>query len=111
MHGMAIDQPMTFLSDRKKSNDDMRRLSKMIYHLRLENYSNLGFMPAMIIQWLKLGGYVKNNKLTAKGRLLSHEMSKAAMEALPLPIQDPTSVLNLNAYEDYCQNLQNEAVS
>ena len=101
LHGMANNHPMTFLSERKKSNDNMRRLSKMIYHLQLENDQDLGFMPAMIIQWLKLGGYVKHNQLTAKGRLLSHEMSKAAMEALPLPIQDPTSVLNYHEYEAY----------
>lgn len=61
LHGMETDQLKVFASERKKSNDDMRRLSKMIYHLQLENFSDQEFMPALIIHWLKLGGYVKHN--------------------------------------------------
>ena len=109
LHGMQTGRRMVFASERMKPNEDMRRLSKMIYHLRIEDCARMGWMPSMMLHAMRIGGYVQQGRLTKKGCLLSHEMSKAAMEALPFPIQDPSSIDNLQDYQAYCRNPSSEA--
>lgn len=56
-------------------------------------------------QWMYIGG---GKDLTAKGKMLAHEISRAGMEALPFPIQYPASVDNLPDFQFYCQKQPNE---
>lgn len=96
---------MAFVSRRESSNEDMRRISRMIYHLQLNDTCRLGLLPRFALTTIAMAGYSRGGTLTAKGRLLSHEISRAGMEALPFPIQDPSSVDNLRDYTDYCQSI------
>jgi len=103
MRSVLAGQRMAFVGMRRRSNEDMRRVSKMIYRLRLDETQGLGLAPRLGLLALAAAGYSRSGVLTAKGRLLSHEISRAGMEALPFPIQYPASVENLLAYEVYCE--------
>jgi coproporphyrinogen III oxidase-like Fe-S oxidoreductase len=103
VRSMRNGKRMAFVSQRKASNEDMRRISKMIYRLRLDDLRGLGLMPRIVLTALAMAGYSHGGALTAKGRLLSHEISRAGMEALPFPIQYPASIDNLPEYQEFCR--------
>ncbi len=103
LRAMQSSQRKAFVSLREGSNEDMRRISKMIYRMRLDDRSGLGLMPRLALGSLALAGYCRGQELTAKGRMLAHEISRAGMEALPFAIQYQDSVDNLAEYQAYCQ--------
>lgn len=101
LHSIQVGERMAFVGLRRPANEDMRRISRMIYHLRIDDTRGMGLMPRSILTALALTGYSRDGVLTIKGRLLSHEISRACMEALPFPIQYPASVDNLSDYLSY----------
>jgi coproporphyrinogen III oxidase-like Fe-S oxidoreductase len=103
LRSIQAGKRMAFVSQRERSNEDMRRMSKMIYRLRLDDTRGLSLMPRFALAVLAMTGYSRGDTLTAKGRLLSHEISRAVMESLPFPIQYPASVLNRSDYQTFCQ--------
>lgn len=100
---MQRGKRLAYISQREGSNEDMRRLSKMIYNMRLDEVSDLKLMPRFALGMLALAGYSHGKDLTARGRMLAHEISRAGMEALPFAIQYPASVDNLSDYQAFCQ--------
>lgn len=103
VRSMQSGKRMAFVSLREGSNEDMRRISKMIYRMRLDDRTDLGRMPRFALTMLAATGYSRGEELTAKGRILAHEISRAGMEALPFAIQSPESVDNLADYLAYVQ--------
>lgn len=103
LRSVQTGERMAFVSQRERSNEDMRRISKMIYRLRLDDLHGLSLAPRLALFALAAAGYSRDGVLTAKGRLLSHEISRAGMEALPFPIQYPEAVENLADYQAFCQ--------
>jgi coproporphyrinogen III oxidase-like Fe-S oxidoreductase len=100
LHGIEQGQQMAFVSPRGHANEEMRRVSKMIYNLQLDD-AGLQGMSRLAVNLLSWLGYARRGVLTAKGRYLAHEISRAGMEALPFPIQDVSSVLNYDLYQQY----------
>lgn len=101
LHCFRTGQPMAFVAPREAGNEDMRQISKMIYHLYLKEKTSLKPVTKWLIHLLEWSGYSHHGYLTDKGRLLAHELSRAAMEALPFPIQYPQSVQNLSDYRSF----------
>ncbi len=103
LRSMQSGKRKAFVSLREGSNEDMRRISKMIYRMRLDDRSGPGWMPCFALTILALTGYCRGQELTAKGRMLAHEISRAGMEALAFAIQYPDSVDNLAEHQAFCQ--------
>lgn len=101
LQAMADAKRMGFLSTGSGSNKHMRALSKMMYDLNIDASVSLPWYLRTFAACLNLCGYTENGCFTAKGRFLSHEISKTAMESLPFPIQYPGCVNNVDAYEAY----------
>ncbi len=102
---MGENKRKGFLSMGRGSNKAMRSLSKMIYNLRIDPSIRLPFYFHIFLALLEFSGYCGKGCFTKKGRFLSHETSKTAMEALPFPIQYPECVNNLEFYREYKNKL------
>ena len=101
LQAIADNNRKGFLSIGSGSNKEMRTLSKMIYDLCIDPSIRLPLYLRLFVAYLKLCGYSKKGCFTKKGRFLSHETSKTAMESLPFPIQYPACVKNFETYKDY----------
>jgi oxygen-independent coproporphyrinogen-3 oxidase len=101
VQAMADGKRMGFVSTGSGSTKHMRALSKMMYDLQIDSSVRLPWYLRDFAACLNLCGYSKKGRFTKKGRFLSHEISKTAMESLPFPIQYPGCVNNLEAYEEY----------
>jgi len=102
LRGIGQGQRMAFVSRRGRSNEEMRRVSKMIYNLQVD-VQGLRGMSKLAVNLLEWAGYARKGALTPKGRYLAHEISRAGMEALPFPIQDLSSVTNRDFYQQFQQ--------
>ncbi len=92
------DESFSFIAPKKKSTDDWRKFANRIYDLKLENSYRFPFYIRLFDFLLKVTGFYRNGYLSKKGRYFSHEITKAVVESLPFPIQNPDCVDN---YEDY----------
>lgn len=101
LKAIAQNQRKGFLSNGSGSNKGMRSLSKMIYNLQIDPSVPIPFYFRMFIAMLELCGYSNKGCFTKKGRFLSHQTSKTAMESLPFPIQYPECIKNLEKYKEY----------
>ncbi len=101
VQAMADGKRMGFLSTGSGSTKHMRALSKMMYDLDIAASVRLPWYLRTFAACLNLCGYSRRGRFTKKGRFLSHEISKTAMESLPFPIQYPGCVNNVDAYEEY----------
>jgi coproporphyrinogen III oxidase-like Fe-S oxidoreductase len=101
LQAMADGKRVGFVSTGSGSNKHMRALSKMIYDLGIDASIRLPWYLRTFAACLDLCGYSENGCFTKKGRFLSHQASKTAMESLPFPIQYPGCVNNVDAYEEY----------
>jgi coproporphyrinogen III oxidase-like Fe-S oxidoreductase len=88
----------SFVAPKKKSTDDWRKFANKIYDLKLENSYRFPFYIKLFNFLLKMAGYYRNGYLSKKGRYFSHEITKAVVESLPFPVQNPDCVEN---YDDY----------
>ncbi len=105
LKAIAENKRKGFLSMGSGSNKEMRKLSKMIYDLHIDSSIGLPFYLLIFVALLELFGYSRKGYFTKKGRFLSHETSKTAMESLPFPIQYPECIKNLDIYKKYKNNL------
>jgi hypothetical protein len=60
-----------------------------------------------VIKILRLTGYIRGNKLTKKGILLSHYLMKNVVENLPFPLQNPSVIINNSEYTKEMQKFSN----
>ncbi len=92
-----------FISRRPRRGEALRDLSRMIYNLRIRPRPDWPLSLRALAWMLRIAGYSRGDSLTLRGRFMAHEISKTVMEALPFPIQDPSSVENRAEYEEYRQ--------
>jgi len=92
---------MGFVATKTKASDEWRKFARMIYDLKVDNSCNLPPYIEIFTWLLKLTGYIKHGILTGKGRIFAHEITKAVVESLPFPVQNPGCVENYDEYIYY----------
>jgi len=92
---------MGFVAPKSKISDEWRKFAHMLYDLKCHDSKDLPFYIKAYILLLKLTGYTKNGKLTEKGKMLAHEITKTVVESLPFPIQNPNCIRNYDEYLSY----------
>jgi oxygen-independent coproporphyrinogen-3 oxidase len=92
------NKKMALVAEKEKMSDDWRTFARMLYDLKgnLEKDTFLGIK--LLIQILRLSGYIKKKKLTKKGIIFTHSITKTVVENLPYPLQNTHYIEN---YEDY----------
>ncbi len=89
-----------FVAEKSKSTDDWRRFARMIYDLRLEDSGQLPLGIRLYVSLLRALRYGEGGRLTPKGTMFAHRISKTVVESLPFPVQNPDCVLNHDEYVD-----------
>ncbi|MEM2420052.1 MAG: radical SAM protein [Candidatus Bathyarchaeia archaeon] len=76
-----------------------------LYKLRLapEVCGKLPLSIKLVLQVLRVTGYVKGFDVTEKGRYLVHEITKTVVETLPFPLSNPKRIKN---YPEYKESLE-----
>ena len=87
-----------FISPKSTSTDDWRKFARMVYDLRCESSPDFPSYINLFIRLLNSTGYCKEGTLTKKGLIFTHVITKAVVESLPFPLQNPYCVEN---YDDY----------
>ncbi|TXT55435.1 MAG: hypothetical protein BAJATHORv1_40348 [Candidatus Thorarchaeota archaeon] len=98
LEGIASGNLQSFVAPKTKSTDDWRRFANRIYDLKLETSYKFPLYIRFFDFILRMSGYHKDGYLTDKGRYFSHEITKAVVESLPFPLQDPSCVENFHEY-------------
>ncbi|NHJ32519.1 MAG: radical SAM protein [Asgard group archaeon] len=91
----------SFVARKTKNTDDWRNFANKIYDLKTDSTYQFPFYIRMYDFILKLARYYSNGHLSDKGRYFSHEITKAVVEALPFPIQNPKCITNFEEYQNY----------
>lgn len=102
---------MGFVAPKSKASDEWRKFAHMLYDLKCQNLKDFPFYIKAYILLLKLTRYSKNGKLTNKGKMLAHEITKTVVESLPFPIQNPDCVKNYEEYTAYILNSNSKNIS
>lgn len=103
VRNMDESRRLAFVAPKSKATDDWRKFARMIYDLRLERSADLPFGIKLFIGILRLSGYGRRGRLTPKGVVFSHELSKTVVESLPFPVQNPACVENCDEYISFKQ--------
>ena len=76
-----------------------------LYKLQLDPKvcSKMPLNIKMVLQVLRMTGYVKGFTVTDKGRYLVHEITKTVVETLPFPLSNPKRIEN---YGEYVESLK-----
>ncbi len=90
--------PKALISENDPESIEWRKLARMIGDLELDPSYNFSHTIKFVISLLKFGGYIRRNKLTNKGLLLSHHLMKKVVENLPFPLQNPNVITNYEKY-------------
>ena len=96
----------SFVAAKTKGTDDWRKFANRIYDLKLETSHKFPLYIRFFDALLRLAGYHKEGYLTEKGRYFSHEITKAVVESLPFPIQNPACVENYEEYLDVKKRIE-----
>lgn len=89
---------MALVAEKTKASDDWRRFARMIYDMNCEKTHLLPWYINLYIQILTISGYARNGKLTQKGIMFAHELTKTVVESLPYPLQNTHKIINYNEY-------------
>lgn len=93
---------MKFIAYKSKASDEWRKFAKMIYELKCDNHKNHLASYIKLFMWiLKITGYSSQGMLTEKGIIFAHEITKAVVESLPLPIRNHNCIENYDEYIAY----------
>ncbi|MBD3315913.1 MAG: radical SAM protein [Chitinivibrionales bacterium] len=98
MHSDKDGRPLGFIGKKTKAADNWRRFARMIYDLESHVSPSFPLGISGFCALLGLTGYAARGKLTGKGILFAHEITKTVVESLPFPIQNPRVVENYNDY-------------
>jgi coproporphyrinogen III oxidase-like Fe-S oxidoreductase len=93
------ENPKALISVNDPESVEWRLLARMIGDLQINTTVEFSRIVRFVISALKLTGYVRNNKLTKKGILLAHHLTKNVVENLPFPLQNPAVITNFAEYE------------
>jgi oxygen-independent coproporphyrinogen-3 oxidase len=86
------------ISIKDKNTDIWRHFSRMLYDLEINNNIKLPFYMKTYLLILRICGFIKKNKLTNKGIMLSHNLTKTVVENLPYPLQNKHIIENNRDY-------------
>ena len=92
---------LSLVAPKTKGTDDWRNFANKIYDLKIKSDYKFPFYIRLFDFILRLNGFYRNGYLTDKGRYFSHEITKAVVESLPFPIQNPDCVINYDEYQKY----------
>ncbi len=87
-------QPYALVSKNDPESIEWRKLARMIGDMEIDPNYPFSKTVKLVISLLKIGGYIRKNKLTRKGMLLSHYLMKNVVENLPFPLQNPAVISN-----------------
>ena len=87
-----------FVARKDKTSDDWRKFARMLYDLRGNIEGKVNPFIKFFVWILKMLGYIKDNKLTEKGVMFTHKITKTVVETLPYPLQNTQYIEN---YEEY----------
>ncbi|MHA1112383.1 MAG: radical SAM protein [Promethearchaeota archaeon] len=91
--------PLALISINDPESIEWRKLARMIGDLELDPKFNFSRTVKIVIIMLRFGGFIRKNKLTDKGLLLSHHLMKNVVENLPFPLQNPNVITNYTEYQ------------
>lgn len=94
-------RPRGFVAPKNPAADEWRKFARMLYDLRLEAPSDLPAPMKALIGLLRVLGYIRGGGWTYKGKIFAHEITKAVVESLPFPLQNPACVENYGDYERF----------
>lgn len=92
------------ISEKSPSTDEWRKFASMIYECKCDKSPSFPKLINFMVQLLKMLAYCKNGKLTDKGNILSHSITKKVVESLPFPIQNTNTIVNLFEYDNEVKN-------
>ena len=93
-----------FVTDITEEINDWQKFARKLYDMDFTDTSKFVKEPKKVINLLKKSGFIsKDGKLTDKGIIYAHDISKMIMESQPYPLRDTEKVEN---YEEY-QKLKN----
>ncbi|MBN1262495.1 MAG: radical SAM protein, partial [Anaerolineae bacterium] len=101
LRGYREGQRLGFVAPKSATTDQWRRFARMLYDLDCAYRAGAPGYINGFIALLKLAGYGRRGRVTDKGRLLAHALTKTVVEALPFPLQNRASVENFDAYLAY----------
>ena len=108
LHRPASGVRQGLVAPKTAASEAWRFFARMIYDLDCRRRSDL---PGYILAYtslLILAGYGRRGRLTAKGIRFAHHLTKAVVESLPYPLQNPGAVENWDEYATLKQRLAGE---
>ena len=94
---------MALVADKEETSDDWRKFARMLYDLKGALEEDVFFGIKLLVKILKITGFIKKGKITKKGILFTHTITKTVVENLPYPLQNTHYIEN---YEEYLSSLE-----
>ena len=91
------------MAPKNPAADEWRTFARMLYDLRVDGAEALPVPMRLLVNVLGRMGYIRRGRWTRKGTLFAHEITKAVVESLPFPLQNPACVENFGEYEMFRQ--------
>jgi len=98
LENMENDVRKALIASKDKASDDWRKCARMLYDLRGNIESDVSRFIKFFVKILKIFGYIKSNKLTKKGIMFTHKITKTVVETLPYPLQNTQYIKNYQEY-------------
>ena len=92
------NKKMALVAEKDQSSDDWRIFARMLYDLKGELDRDVFIGIRLLMQILKLSGYIKKKQLTRKGIIFTHTITKTVVENLPYPLQNTHYIENYEVY-------------
>lgn len=103
LRGLEQGERQAFVAPEDETARHWRRFARMIYDLKLEKSNTAPGMIRGFTRVLAWCGFSRGERLTRKGRMFAHALTKGVVESLPFPIQNPGCISNYNEYLAYKQ--------
>jgi coproporphyrinogen III oxidase-like Fe-S oxidoreductase len=103
VRGIREGRPRAFVAPKNPAADEWRTFARMLYDLRVDGAEALPVPMRLLVNVLGRMGYIRRGRWTRKGTLFAHEITKAVVESLPFPLQNPACVENFGEYEMFRQ--------
>jgi len=90
-----------FRCDLDEGSAAWRSFAHELYNLEVDETA-IGRLPRgvrLVLAFLRLTGHVRGSHVTGKGRYAVHSLTRAVVESLPFPIQNPDVVVNWADYD------------
>jgi len=103
LSNLEHNRRLAFVAPKAPAADEWRGFARMIYDLHTKPDHRFPSYIRVFLLLLKATGYSRGNKLTPKGLMFAHHVTKSVVESLPFPIQNPAAVENYQEYLTYKQ--------